>query len=486
LVLKVFNRMTRKLEMFEPFNNGRVGMYVCGLTVQDYAHIGHARTYVAFDVIRRYLKFRGYDVVYIQNTTDVEDKIITRAHELGVDPLNLASEFTAEGLKDLDALGIERANAYPRVTEHLADIIELIEKLVRRGYAYQVDGDIYFSIDEFPDYGALSHQSPSEVMAGARVEVDHRKRNPVDFALWKKAKLGELSFDSPWGRGRPGWHIECSALAMKYIGEQIEIHGGGTDLIFPHHENEIAQSEAATGKKPFVKYWLHTGLLNINGEKMSKSLGNFIRVRDLVKKWHPDAFRLYIISTHYSTPIEFSERALDNASSMLAGIKNTVGQLETSVSETSRKNRDVSTSAQHNQETREIETVRAELTRIRNRFVNTMDNDFNSPQALVVFRDLLKFANKTLGSNASPSGLELILRTIKELAAVFGLSSISKAQTASQEDLPEDVATLIKKREEARRRRRWEEADEIREKLEKIGYVLEDSSEGTKWKRKPV
>jgi cysteinyl-tRNA synthetase len=308
--MKVTNSLTGKLEEFKPFDGKKARIYVCGLTVQGYAHIGHARTYVAFDVIKRYLKFRGYNVFHVQNITDIDDKIIARANERGLDPIKMASDLAIEAGRDLDALGIERADVYPRVTEHIPIIIELIERLIKKGYGYEINGDVFFAVDKFADYGHLSHQSPNEVLSGARIEVDERKRNPADFALWKSAKEGEPSFESPWGRGRPGWHIECSAMSMKYLGERYEIHGGGKDLVFPHHENEIAQSEAATGKKPFVKYWLHTGLLNLRGEKMSKSLGNFITIRDLLKEWDPDVFRMAIISAHYTNPIEFHDEVL--------------------------------------------------------------------------------------------------------------------------------------------------------------------------------
>ena len=481
MTIKVFNRLTRKLEEFTPFENNKARMYVCGLTVQDFAHIGHARTYVAFDVIKRYLEFRGYHVFHVQNTTDVEDKIIARAHELGADPLKLASRYTMEAQKDLDAMGIKRADAYPRVTEHMDDIIRMVKKLIDDGYAYRIDRDVYFSVDKFPDYGSLSHQSPKDVQAGARVEVDKRKRNPVDFALWKSAKKGELSFDSPWGPGRPGWHIECSAMAMKYLGERLEIHGGGTDLIFPHHENEIAQSEAATGKKPFVKYWLHTGLLNINGEKMSKSLGNFITVKDLLKKWDPDAFRLYIISTHYSTPIEFSEDALEQAQKNLIKIRNTADELERKLATSQGMEQAEYDDAGETREAEDAQTYGTEVVKIERAFIEAMDYDFNSPQALVAFQELVKLGNRALGERASRGALELIHNTLKRLASVFGLS-VTNGKTLKKLELPKEVADLIKEREDARAKRNWNRADEIREQLRRVGVEVEDTAEGTHWK----
>jgi cysteinyl-tRNA synthetase len=482
LTIKVFNRLTRKLEDFEPIEDNKVKMYVCGLTVQDFAHIGHARTYVAFDVIKRYLEFRGYSVLHVQNTTDVEDKIIARAQEIGTDPVKLASKYTMEAGKDLDAMGIERANVYPRVTENMDEIINVVKKLVDGGYAYCVDGDVYFSVDKFPDYGLLSHQSPNDVLVGARIEVNERKRNPVDFAVWKSAKKGELSFDSPWGRGRPGWHIECSAMAMKYLGERIDIHGGGTDLIFPHHENEIAQSEAATGKKPFVKYWLHTGLLNINGEKMSKSLGNFITVKDLLKKWEPDAFRLYIISTHYSTPIEFSENALEQSEKSLTKIRNTMDELEKRLGTAKKAKEAKDTSVENTKRTNKFKSYESEVEKIELAFIEAMDYDFNSPQALVVFQGLVRLGNRALAEGASRDPLELIQNTLRKLASVFGLSTVMISRTLKKRELPKGAAALMKEREEARKSKNWKRSDEIREQLRIIGIEVEDTLEGTQWK----
>jgi cysteinyl-tRNA synthetase len=461
------------VEEFKPLDGKKIGMYVCGVTVQGYVHIGHARTYIAFDVIKRFLKSRGYDVFHVQNVTDIDDKIIARANERGVDALEMAADFATEAEKDLDALGIERADLYPRVTENIPDIISLIERLIKKGYAYRIDGDVYFAVDKFSDYGHLSHQSPSEVIAGARVEVDERKRNPADFALWKTAKEGEPWFESPWGRGRPGWHIECSAMSMKYLGERYEIHGGGKDLVFPHHENEIAQSEAATGKKPFVKYWLHTGLLNLRGEKMSKSLGNFITVKDLLKQWDPDVFRMAIISAHYTNPIEFDNEILQQAEKNLTRIRKGIEELEEKATK--------STKGRHSQA---IDTIYgSQITEIEKRFVEAMDNDFNTPKALVAFQDLVKLGNKAISAGAAGETLALILSSLKKLGDIFGFLRIGGVSIEKEEELPEEAAKLINEREDARKNKDWKRADEIRNQLSEMGILVEDTSKGVKWKR---
>jgi cysteinyl-tRNA synthetase len=461
------------VEELKPIEGKKIRMYVCGITVQGYAHIGHARTYVAFDVIKRYLKFRGYDVIHVQNVTDIDDKIIAKANESGLDPLKMAADLTAQSEKDLDKLGIQRADLYPRVTQHIPEIIDLIEQLLKKGFAYQIDGDVYYAVDKFPDYGHLSHQSPDEVMAGARIEVDERKRNPSDFALWKSAKEGEPWFESPWGRGRPGWHIECSAMSMKYLGERYEIHGGGKDLIFPHHENEIAQSEAATGKKPFVKYWLHTGLLNLRGEKMSKSLGNFITVRDLLKEWDPDVFRMAIISAHYTNPIEFDNEVLQQAEKNLNRIRKSTEELEKKAEEAEKAELRRSRNTGLNSEIKEIER----------RFVEAMDNDFNTPQALVAFQDLVRLGTRALSAGETGIALRPILISLKKLGDVFGFLRIGVGSAEQEEELSEEAARLIKEREEARKNRDWKRADEIRKELSKIGILIEDTSKGVKWKR---
>nr|MDO8132655.1 cysteine--tRNA ligase [Candidatus Njordarchaeum guaymaensis] len=477
MVLKVYNSLTGELEEFRPFEDKKVRLYVCGLTVYDYAHIGHARTYIAFDIIKRYLKYRGYNVLHVQNITDVDDKIIARASERGVDPFKFASEFARDAQNDLDSLGVERADIYPRVTEHIKDIITLIEKLIKNGHAYQVNGDVYFSVEKFKKYGRLSHQSPSEVLAGARVEVDEKKRNPADFALWKSAKKGELSFKSPWGMGRPGWHIECSTMSMKYLGDGFEIHGGGKDLVFPHHENEIAQSEAATGKEPFVKYWLHTGFLNVSGEKMSKSLGNYVTIKDVLSRWDPDVFRLFVASAHYRSPIDFSEEVLEQSKKNLARIRSAVDDLENQVEKLEKEQQ-----GETHHPARGDAGISSEANEIEKRFIEAMDNDFNTPQALVAFQDLAKLGSKALSVGAGIDTLRSILVKLRSLAGVIGLSKVSSREVEKKEELPEEASKLINEREEARRNKNWKKADEIRERLGKMGIVIEDTAEGTKWR----
>ncbi|HPU35217.1 MAG TPA: cysteine--tRNA ligase, partial [Bacillota bacterium] len=304
--MEIYNTLTRRKETFQPREPGKVYMYVCGPTTYNYIHLGNARPLVFFDTVRRYLLYKGYDVLYVQNFTDVDDKIINRAREEGEDPLSLARKYINEYFKDADALNVRRADRHPRVSDHMPDIVRVVEELVQKGFAYEVDGDVYFEVRKFPGYGKLSGRSLEDMQAGARVEVDSRKRDPMDFALWKAAKPGEPSWDSPWGPGRPGWHIECSVMSLKYLGPGFDIHGGGYDLVFPHHENEIAQSEAATGK-PFVRYWMHNGFITVNEEKMSKSLGNFFLVRDILSRFSPEVVRFFLLSTHYRSPLDFDD-----------------------------------------------------------------------------------------------------------------------------------------------------------------------------------
>lgn len=316
MTLRVYNTLGRKKERFEPLEQGRVRMYVCGPTVYDSCHIGHARSVIVFDVIARYLRMKGYDVTYVRNFTDVDDKIIDKAHQLHVDPQSVADRYITEFYEDMDALNVQRADIEPKATAHIRQIVSFIERLMEKDFAYQIDGDVYYSVEKFKEYGKLSGRKLEEMEAGARVDIDRRKQNPFDFVLWKSSKSGEPAWKSPWGLGRPGWHIECSAMSCEYLGERFDIHGGGKDLTFPHHENEIAQSEAVY-KKPFVKYWIHNGFVNIDQEKMSKSLGNFLMIKDVIKTYHPETVRLFLLSKHYRSPIDFTDKAMDEASSGL-------------------------------------------------------------------------------------------------------------------------------------------------------------------------
>lgn len=468
MALAVYNTLTQKVEPFQPRVEKKVTIYVCGPTVYDYSHIGHARTYIAFDVIVRYLRYRGYQVEYVVNITNVEDKIINRAKETGMTPLALAEKFEAAFYSDMSGLGVLQADHYPKVSENIPAIIQVIQTLIEKGFGYVVDGDVYFEVSSFEDYGKLSRQILDSIKAGARIEVDERKRSPADFALWKKAKAGEICWESPWGPGRPGWHIECSAMANKYFGAQFDIHGGGQDLIFPHHENEIAQSEAYTGKKPAVRYWLHCGLLSIDGEKMSKSLGNIIPIERLLKVYDPDLIRLYMVSTHYRRPINFVEADLEGTRQTLARVRGTMENL--------REHTDAkATTAETKPSGKEF---LEQIHDAKEQFLTAMDDDFNTPRALAAFYQAIQVGNKALTVNASPPVLAEILNVLTEMTHVFGILEKPRAKEA----LPDEAAALLKERDEARSRKEWGKADELRKKLRAMRIIVEDLPEGTRWR----
>ncbi|MFH0748436.1 MAG: cysteine--tRNA ligase [Candidatus Bathyarchaeota archaeon] len=468
MTLQVFNTLTRKIELLIPKNEGKIELYVCGPTVYDYSHIGHARTYIAFDVIVRYLRYRGFEVRYVVNITNVEDKIIKRAQEIGVDPIALADKFEGAFYQDMENLGVVPADLYPRVSDNIGEIIHMVQVLIQKEFGYVLEGDVYFDVSKFRDYGHLSRQSLDGIKAGARVEVDERKRSPADFALWKRAKEGEICWESPWGKGRPGWHIECSAMANKHLSSTFDLHGGGQDLIFPHHENEIAQSEAYTGEKPVVKYWLHSGLLTINGEKMSKSLGNFILIKDLLQKYDAEVIRLFILSTHYRRPIDFTDVHLERAKQHLMRIRGTIENIQ---------DRLILASATAKRTLHDAE-VEKQIQDEKAKFLEVMDNDFNTPRALATFTMLIQIGNKALATTVHKSVLSHLLTSILELAQIFGILG----QTKKKVDLSEEAKILMKEREAARNRRDWKKADELREKLRSIGLILEDLPEGTRWR----
>jgi cysteinyl-tRNA synthetase len=449
---------------FEPIDEGKVRIYVCGPTVYDLPHIGHARTLIIFDMIARYLMYRGYKVNYIVNITDIDDKIITRAQEVHVAPKDLARKFERIFIEDMETLNATLVNAYPRVSDNIPEIIKIVQGLIEKGYAYQVDGDVYFDVTKSPSYGNLSHQSLDDVWAGARVTVDERKRNPADFAMWKNSKKWEPFWESPFGKGRPGWHIECSALSMKHLGEQFDIHGGGRDLIFPHHENEIAQSEAYTGRIPVVRYWLHTGFLTIDGVKMSKSLGNFITVRDLLKEYDVNAFRLFIASTHYRSPIDYSEKALKQA---VRGLKRVFEALDN-------LRQGILVGDQGVEEDKD-ERVTAEVKTVQQRFLKAMDTDFNTPEALSEFFRLVKLGNQAFSMKVNPVLLQSMYDLIIELGGVFGL------ELERKHELTDEEKRLIAERDLARKNKEWKRADEIRQKLRERGVILKDYPRGTLW-----
>jgi len=465
--MRLYNTMTRTKEEFKPLKDKVVNMYVCGPTVYNYIHIGNARAFIVFDTVRRYLEYKGYTVNYVQNFTDIDDKIINRAKEENTTEKEIAERFIEEYFKDADALGIKRATVHPRATEHIDDIIEFIKILIDKGYAYVVDGNVYFETAKFKDYGKLSHKNIDELMAGARVEIDEKKKNPLDFALWKAQKPGEPAWDSPWGKGRPGWHIECSVMSTKYLGKTLDIHAGGPDLIFPHHENEIAQSEAAYDQ-PFSKYWMHIGYLNVNNEKMSKSKGNFFTVRELTEKYDPEVLRLFMLMAHYRSPINFSLDLLDQAKSAYERLSNAVVNLKHLVNIT--KDRELSD---------EEKDLIVKFDEYKKQFEEAMDDDFNTADAISVLFEMAKTANANLNGNSSKKLVEYILEMFLKLSDVLGLS-YKNAETEIED---EEILRLIEERQKARKEKNWKLADEIRDKLKERGIILEDTPEGVRWKR---
>lgn len=464
-MIQIYNTLTRKKELFEPIETGKVKMYVCGPTVYNYIHIGNARPAIIFDMVRRYFEYRGYDVNYISNFTDVDDKLINAAQKLGEDVPTIAERFIKAYFDDVGALGVKCADAHPRVTETMQDIIDFVAELVKKGFAYEVNGDVYFSTRKYKDYGRLSQQSIDDLRSGARIEVGQQKLDPLDFALWKSAKPGEISWSSPWGEGRPGWHIECSAMVRKYLGETIDIHAGGQDLSFPHHENEIAQSEAMTGKK-MSNYWMHNGYINIDNEKMSKSLGNFILVHDIIKKYDPQIIRFFMLMAHYRSPINFNDELLNSAKTGLERLKTTVKNLEYRLSETA------------NLGGAESEWL-AKIDKEKHQFLIEMDDDFNSANAIATLFDLAKLANIYLReAHTSKNVLEGFLSVFFELADILGLTL-----TTQEELLDEEIDKLIEARNEARKNKDFAVADKIRDDLKERNIILEDTPQGVRWKR---
>jgi cysteinyl-tRNA synthetase len=467
--LLVYNTLTQKKEEFKPQSPGKVKMYVCGTTPYDHCHLGHARCYVVFDVIRKYLEYRGYNVIYVQNFTDVDDKIIKRAQELGSKVEEIAEKYIREYFEVMNKLDVREANFYPKTTEHIEEMVKLIQELIDRGYAYVINGDVCFEVAKFNGYGKLSHRNREEMQAGARIEVDKRKRNPLDFALWKSAKPGEPCWESPWGRGRPGWHIECSAMSMEFLGNSFDIHGGGQDLIFPHHENEIAQSEAVTGK-PFVSYWLHNGFVTVNREKMSKSLGNFFSLTEIYEKYSPEVVRLFLISQHYRSPIDFSDDKLEEARKSLERFRNTLENVEFLLNGLKAEKK---SNLPQGDETTLLEA--------KEKFIITMDDDFNTARALGYIFDLAGKANKIMAER-NPN-LSFLLAAERALIGMASLLGFLKGKTVERIGIDEfQIEMLIEERNAARRRRDWEKADKIRSDLEKIGVILEDTPVGTRWK----
>ena len=460
--MRLYNTLTRAKEELVPLTPGELKMYSCGVTVYDLCHVGHSRMMIVFDVISRYLRFAGYRVTFVRNFTDIDDKIIRRANQEGVAASVISERFIAAFRDDIAALGVMAPEVEPKATEHVAEMIGLIEGLVAGGYAYVVDGDVYFEIGRFPPYGRLSGKNLEDLLVGARVEVDERKRDPRDFALWKSAKPGEPSWESPWGPGRPGWHIECSAMAMKHLGTTVDIHGGGDDLIFPHHECEIAQSEAATGK-PFARYWLHNGMVNMGAEKMSKSLGNTLWIREILKRHEADALRLWVLGTHYRNPLEFAEERLQEAGRALERLRGPIVR--------ARKYPDEAGAA-----------LPAELAAFRTGFVDAMDDDFNTPQALGVLFEMTNALNRLEGQN--PGEFVAGARSLGSMLAVLGLNEADPASTDVPAELNAQIVGLIRARAAARGARDWKRADALREELARLDVTVKDTPQGTDWEWK--
>ena len=466
--MKIYNTMTRKKEEFVPLTKGEVKMYSCGPTVYDYFHIGNARPFIVFDCLRRYFEYRGYKVNFVQNFTDIDDKMINRANKEGITVKELGERFIAEYFNDAEALGIQKATVHPKATDNIDAIIEIIKKLEDKGYAYAVNGNVYFSTKKFREYGKLSGQPMDELEAGARIDISDEKQDVMDFALWKSQKPGEPAWESPWGMGRPGWHIECSAMVNKYLGETIDIHSGGQDLVFPHHENEVAQSEAAN-EKPFANYWMHNGYINIDNKKMSKSLGNFFTVRDISAKYDYEVIRYFMLSAHYRNPINFSDSLMEQAKSAVARVYTCIENLEFLLS---------------NSEDRELNSAEqeysAKLDELKQKFIDAMDDDLNTADAISVIFDITYLANTSLSNENKNASfvIEKTLGLIRELGGVLGIFTKERANSVDSE-----IEELILKREEARKVKDFKTADEIRDKLKAMNIVLKDTPMGVKWTR---
>ena len=459
--MQIYNSATRKKEEFIPLHEGKVGIYACGPTVYDYFHIGNARPFITFDVLRRYFEHRGYEVTFVQNFTDIDDKMIKRANKEGITVKELGDRFIQEYYQDAKALGIRPATVHPRATEHIGEIIHLVKTLEDKGYAYEVDGDVYFDTKKDMGYGKLSGQNLDDLEAGARIDVDEVKKNPADFALWKAQKPGEPAWNSPWGMGRPGWHIECSAMSMKYLGETFDIHCGGKDLLFPHHENEVAQSECATGK-PFARYWMHNGFINIDNEKMSKSLGNFFTVRDIVKEYDPEDIRMFMLSAHYRSPINFSRDMVAQAHASLQRLY------------TARENLlFLKKNAPDKALTADEEALLARVKEYADRFDAAMDDDLNTADALGAIFEIVKDANVSLNQQSGKAVVEGVLKTLLELTGVLGL-----LMKAAEEGLPAEIQQMADERAQARKEKNWKRSDELRDALAAAGYLVKDTPQG--------
>ena len=480
MAIRVYNTLTKQKEEFVPINPGKANIYVCGVTPYNHPHIGNARPFVTWDVIRRFLEHEGYDVLHVQNFTDIDDKIINTANKEGVEWFNICNRYIESYFEVMDKLNVRRAHVYPRVSEHIDDIIKTVQTLIDNGYGYVVDGDVYYSVEKFKYYGQLSGRNLDDMLAGARIDVDDRKKNPMDFALWKSAKPGEPSWTSPWGQGRPGWHIECSTMSMKYLGETFDFHGGGSDLIFPHHENEIAQSEGCTNCHPFVHYWLHNGFITVDNEKMSKSLGKFFLVVDILEHFDHETLRFFIVSTHYRSPLDFSDARLKEAQKSLGRLRQaqeTLGELSQMMSSGA---------------TESSLALRKKAVELRDAFMDAMRDDFNTALAISHMFALAKEINiyhkEVVDANGKPDGkLVAILNDVfAEMCSIIGvLETKAAAAPAEAGDNKEAalVEMLIQMRQEARASKNYALADQLRNQLTEIGIVLQDTPQGVKWSK---
>ncbi|MGS2780191.1 cysteine--tRNA ligase [Robertmurraya sp. GLU-23] len=462
--IQIYNTLTRSKEPFIPLEEGKVKMYVCGPTVYNYIHIGNARPPIVFDTVRRYLEYRGYEVQYISNFTDVDDKLIRVANELGEDVPTIADRFIKAYFEDVTALGCRKADVHPRVTESMDIILDFISTLIEKGYAYESEGDVYYHTRKFKEYGKLSHQSIDELRLGTRIAIGEKKQDSLDFVLWKAAKPGEIFWESPWGKGRPGWHIECSAMAKKYLGDTIDIHAGGQDLAFPHHENEIAQSEALTDKT-FARYWMHNGYINIDNEKMSKSLGNFVLVHDIIKKHDPQVLRFFMLAVHYRNPINYTDELLENTKAGLDRLKTSYQNLK--------HRREASANLTENDQ-----EWLTKVTTLHDEFVRDMDDDFNTANGISKLFDLSKMANMYLiEKNTSITVIDAFMSEFEVLFGILGLT------LEADQLLDEEIEALIEQRIQARKDRNFQLSDQIRDQLKDMNIILEDTPQGTRWKR---
>ncbi|MDO5096281.1 MAG: cysteine--tRNA ligase [Peptostreptococcaceae bacterium] len=469
--MRLYNTLTRQKEEFVPIQEGKVKMYSCGPTVYNYFHIGNARPFIMFDLLRNYLIYKGYDVTFVQNFTDVDDKIINRANEEGVSPFEIAERYINEYFVDADALGIRRADVHPRVTENIPEIIDFIQNLITSGYAYESEGDVFFDTQKFKDYGKLSRQNLAELNLGARIDVNSSKRHPMDFVLWKKKKANEIGWESPWGEGRPGWHIECSVMSRRYLGDTIDIHSGGQDLIFPHHENEIAQSEARTGK-PFANFWVHNGFINIDNEKMSKSLGNFFTVREISEQMDLEIVRFFMLNAHYRGPVNYSKDLLDQAKAGMERLYNARDMLEFVMS---KRSEELDESKEQALIAQEHERY-SNLQRLQHEFDEAMDDDLNTANAITVIFELASLINEDIKQEVSLHYLDQAHALFTKLTSVLNI--IQKRSDIDEQKIEE----LIAKRAEAKKNKDFQTADAIRDELKAMGVELLDTREGTTYK----